>query len=897
MDITWDTDHYSVAVHNDNTRILAKNTDSQYGFAFYTGSGYNHLIFVPATVDSRTAVSLTFVNDQVNLTPAEAAQYLGENLTISPNVAAVSEHLNWSYEDNDGIIDEFDNGALTLTGDEGTATVTVSFAGDENYLPASASYTITVAAASVAEPEWVETAIGDLTSSDIFVMVANGAYAISSAGGSSTNPPAVSVTVSGTKLTGDIADAIKWNISGDATNGFTFYPNGETTKLFCNTNASSSSNTNLRVGAGGNYNRYLFVLDSDHLKTNDEYTDRYIGINGTSDFRGYVSASTNSCTFKFYKYVDVQDNRQEAGMSWSSDSATATYSNGNSLSFTAPTLTAGNATGITYESTDETIATINASGVVTITALSNNDVKVGDATIKAVFAGDTNYKPQTVSYTLTIVDSRDAVATPTFNPAAGEVAANTTVNFQCADSDVTYHYTVDGSDPTVESATATSVTIDAAKTVKVMATKTGYKPSAVATATYTVAASASTIAQVLAGGAGTYTINNILVYAVLGNQAIVGDATGKMVLYKQGHGLEVGDNISIPAATVAAYNGILQIQDGTFNENSNGNAVDHGTATNLNDATVASNTLSTFSASGYHPATFVTLNGTQSSRNINGTNATLYLSAANTTYDGQAVTVTGYIYYYNSSYNNYNFQLVSIAQDETTPTISVSPSSLSWAADETDSKTLTVTLNGAAAAGDYGYSVTSGTEGDWNISDNGSGTITVSPKAANTSTTDAKSITLRISHAGDSTVYQDVECSQGKAGNNTQTEEITSGTFSGDTNSLSTTTASGITITQLKGDGTNCNTTYNTVSTLRVYRANQMQFTGKTFTKIEMYYTGSYSGASWSVVAGGGTVTIDTTNKKVVWTNTSGASTVTLQNSTSSGTNTQLRTTKFYFEY
>ena len=111
------------------------------------------------------------------------------------------------------------------------------------------------------------------------------------------------------------------------------------------------------------------------------------------------------------------------------------------------------------------------------------------------------------------------------------------------------------------------------------------------------------------------------------------------------------------------------------------------------------------------------------------------------------------------------------------------------------------------------------------------------------------------------------------------------------------TTASGITITQLKNGGTDVNTTYNTVSTLRVYRANQLSFTGQTFTKIEMYYTGSYSGAEWSVAEGSGTVTLDSTNKKVVWENASGASTVTLQNSTASGTNTQLRTTKFVVTY
>lgn len=886
MDITWDTDHYTVAVHNDNTRKLAKNSGS-YGFAFYGGSGYNSIIFVPATVDNRTAVSLTFDNDQVNLTPAQAAQYLGEDLTISPDVAAVSGHLTWDYEDNDGIIDEFDEGALTLTGDEGTATVSVSFVGDENYLPASASYTITVAAASAAEPEWVETAIGDLTTSDVFVIVGStGPYAMTNDNGTGSAPATASVTVSGTKLTGTIADNIKWNISGNATDGYTFYPNGNSNAwLYC-----TATNNGVRVGTNANK---LFTLDANGYLVNSA-TSRYISIYNNQDWRCYGNTNNNPQVVKFYKYVDVPDTRDEAPISWSSTSGTATWSS-SGISSTLPSLSNTNSLAVSYASSDEAVATIANDGTVTI-------LSGGSTSISATYDGsaaNAPYKTTTVSYTLTVTDNRTACATPSFSPAAGEVESGDVITITSATTGATIYYTTGNSEFSAGDWTqyTAPVAVSSSCTIKAIAVKANYLNSEVASATYTIAASASTIAQVLAGGANTYTINNILVYSVVGNQAIVGDSTGKMVLYKSGHGLAVGDNISIPAATVAEYNGILQIQDGTFNNNSTGNAVDHGTATNLNDATVATSTLSTFSASGHHAAQFVTMNGTQSGRNINGTNASLYLSAANTTYDGQAVIVTGYIYYYNDTHSNYNFQLVSIEVDNTIPSVSVSPASLSWAAAETDSKSLTVTLNGGAAVGDYEYSVTSGTATDWNISDNGSGTITVSPKAANSSTTAAKSITLRISHADDGSVYQDVECSQGKAGNTTTTEEITSGTFSGTTASLSMTTSSGITITQLKGEGTNCNSTYNTVSTLRVYRANQMQFTGKTFTKIEMYYTGTYSGASWSVVAGGGTVTIDTVNKKVVWTNTSGASTVTLQNSTSSGTNTQLRTTKFYFEY
>lgn len=129
-------------------------------------------------------------------------------------------------------------------------------------------------------------------------------------------------------------------------------------------------------------------------------------------------------------------------------------------------------------------------------------------------------------------------------------------------------------------------------------------------------------------------------------------------------------------------------------------------------------------------------------------------------------------------------------------------------------------------------------------------------------------------------------------------ESITSGTFSGDKQSMSMTTLSGITITQLKNDGNDVNNNdYNTVNTLRVYRANQIQFTGKQFTKIEISYTNSYSGAEWIIVDGDGSVKIDTGSKKVVWENASGAETVTLQNATASGTNTQLRTSSFDIMY
>ena len=65
--------------------------------------------------------------------------------------------------------------------------------------------------------------------------------------------------------------------------------------------------------------------------------------------------------------------------------------------YTLPTLSyATGVSGITYESTNEEVATIDASGNVTI-----NNVN-GTTIIKAVFAGDDGFKPSTATYTLNV---------------------------------------------------------------------------------------------------------------------------------------------------------------------------------------------------------------------------------------------------------------------------------------------------------------------------------------------------------------------------------------------------------------------------------------------------------------------------------------------------------------
>ena len=735
--------------------ILFNSSANPKRFANYASAMGPITLFKNGTVDHRTLVKLSFASAAVHYTTLNYNAFTGQVASANPNEAAITGNIEYALTgDAIGTVDA-STGAVTLNGQQGTATVTASFAGDTTYQPASASYTINV------------TNGAELTLTFPFDSSVDGwpsTSAASAAGSYTYALGGVDYTFTHTKVGNGIYSSSSYLmiISGNylglpAVDGFKLVSVSAQLNAAGNPSTASegtiTSDTDGTVVSGGETQVFDTKGESKTftLTGTEENTVYYLAI-GNKNFQ---------CTELVLEY-EMVSTLPSPGMSWSAASASASLEDGNVVSgFTAPVLTAGNATGITYESTNTSVATVDGNGTVSV-------VGPGETTIKAIFAGDSNYKPQTVSYTLTVSDNRTPCAAPSFSPAAGEVASGSGITISSTTSGATIYYTTGNSAFAAGDWTeyTAPVVVTTACTIKAIATSPDYKNSDVSSAAYTIQAPASTVAQVLAGGAASdLKMNNLLVYAVNGKNAIIGDASGKMFLFMT-NTLTVGDNISITAATTSVYNGILELTVGNITTNSTGNAVDHGTPVNLNDATAAASTYATFSASGYHSAVFVSMTGAQSGRNIQGTqeNSKLYLNVANTTYDGKTVNVTGYVYSWSPDHSNYNFQLVSIAEDTTTPTISVSPTALNWAADATDSKTVTVTLNGSAAADDYTYSVTSGTAGDWNISDNGAGTITVSPKAANASTSDDKTIVITISHKGDSAVTAQVTCTQAKAG-------------------------------------------------------------------------------------------------------------------------------------
>lgn len=193
-------------------------------------------------------------------------------------------------------------------------------------------------------------------------------------------------------------------------------------------------------------------------------------------------------------------------------------------------------------------------------------------TIKAIAIKDglDDSAVATAAYTIAVPVLED-VATPTFNPAAGEVAAGTTVAISCTTAGASILYSTDGSAPSL--AYTEPIAVNEALTIKAIAKKDGMNDSAVASAAYTIAAApapaGSTIAELkaLITAANTtfeapVTLGTVIVTAVKGSNVWLEDNSGAILLYLSGHELEAGKSYTGAKVTKGTfYNTLYEITD------------------------------------------------------------------------------------------------------------------------------------------------------------------------------------------------------------------------------------------------------------------------------------------------------------------------------------------------
>ncbi|MBQ8433269.1 MAG: hypothetical protein IJX23_00475, partial [Clostridia bacterium] len=145
---------------------------------------------------------------------------------------------------------------------------------------------------------WVATDLANIKSTDVVVIVYSKdgtSWAISNDKGGSTAPTAVVVKTADGKITEDIAENIKWNITNE--NGtLTIYVNGTTeTWLYC-----TNSNNGVRVGTNENK---AFTIDAESGYLKNTATSRYVGVYITNpDVRCYDNTTGNTAgqTLAFY---------------------------------------------------------------------------------------------------------------------------------------------------------------------------------------------------------------------------------------------------------------------------------------------------------------------------------------------------------------------------------------------------------------------------------------------------------------------------------------------------------------------------------------------------------------------------------------------------------------------
>ena len=351
----------------------------------------------------------------------DIVKHVGDETFV--NVLTNPNNLTVAYESsNTEVAEVAANGTVTIKG-EGATTITASFDGDANYKPATVSCNITVTAAPVVLTDYYEkvTNTAGIVEGTYLIVYEEGSVAFD---GSLTTLDAESNTI-------DVAITTDNKIGvTSATEASTFYidPAAGTVK--------SASDNFIGVGSWTNglkqdkeYAHNVLEIDGDGNAQIGIYNADWNTTGGT--MRLQYNKSAGQTRFRYYKNGGQQAIalyklaneviKPEAGLAWNpADDIELTVGE----TFTAPALQNPNsidAAEITIESSNTSLATVTAGGVVELVADAT-----GTATITATFAGNASYKSATVSYKIKVNPASSIYVAPSLNVNFGSVEKDAT---------------------------------------------------------------------------------------------------------------------------------------------------------------------------------------------------------------------------------------------------------------------------------------------------------------------------------------------------------------------------------------------------------------------------------------------------------------------------------------
>jgi hypothetical protein len=296
----------------------------------------------------------------------------------------------------------------------------------------------------------------------------------------------------------------------------------------------------------------IAVDPSGNATTLKSFTDQNFTANETET---YTATLTPALVGTYTLEVEVTS---ATGQQWSLNSTAGTVSVSSALSFTSTgtatpssvaigatttiAVTVKNTGTVAYSNGNVEVQIFNASNTAVVTQVySSQNIAAGasesysftwtpsSSTATGTYSVDvgafdsswsTDYYWNTDA-TITVTTASTTAAKPTFNPVGGTYAAAQSVTISDATAGVTIYYTTNGTMPTTSSAVYGSTPIPVSATgttIKAIAAKTGLKTSPMASATYTLQATAPTLSLKM----GTYTTTQ---------SVTIGDTTSGAVIW------------------------------------------------------------------------------------------------------------------------------------------------------------------------------------------------------------------------------------------------------------------------------------------------------------------------------------------------------------------------------
>lgn len=441
---------------------------------------------------------------------------------------------------------------------------------------AEATYTIEQATAYTFNKLYAHNAV-TATDTYMIVDVASG-KALTSVNGTSSSPTAVAVTINGSQITSNDANLF-WKFEA-VDGGYLIHPAQDSTKWLYTTN----SNSGIRIGSGDAKVWTLNITDegnSDYHGFKNNSAARYLGVYNNADWRSYTTIHANIKNTQIEIFVlgeaptpvlnpeltvsatQLEGFTYEQGAGPSE--AQSFVVSGNNLTSDI-VITAPENYEIAISGDTTYLTTINlpfGEGLVSRTTI---NVRLAAGLLRNTYSGNltiatTGTDTQNIALSGSVT-MNNAVATPTFSPAAGTFITTQNVSILCETEGATIYYTTNGETPTTESSVYSApFSVSTTTTIKALAVKENYIDSEIATVEYTFP-QLMTIAEARALNSNEYALVEGIVTFIDSRNIYVQDATAGIVLYLNSNtapaNLAIGDEVRAYGKKTA-YNGLAEL--------------------------------------------------------------------------------------------------------------------------------------------------------------------------------------------------------------------------------------------------------------------------------------------------------------------------------------------------